>query len=238
MSRVNLSFWLFVALVLTTSCAQPSAPQSPNTNETVISATPPFQTKEPERYRATRTIKSVTATGEVLETRNSIARDGEMRRDELEIEGRRVVYIERPEGRIVLLPDEKQFADLGVADHIVNEANEYSDESLSERLLRTPTPASTYQRIGAETINGRNTQKYRVVVNTSANANVSVSETVIWVDDALQMPIKSETESRNGYHSTMELSEIALEVDQSLFRVPEGYKKITFEELLKLLKLD
>ncbi len=34
----------------------------------------------------------------------------------------------------------------------------------------------------------------------------------------------------------MELSQIALEVDQSLFRIPEGYEKITFTELRKRLK--
>ena len=236
-SRI-LSLWLFVSLLLATSCAQtPQVNPETNTNETVVSSTPPFQTKEPERYRATRTITTVTDTGETLVTQNQIARDGERRREEHEVKGLRVVYIELPEGRVVLLPDEKQFADMGIPDSVVAEANEYSDTS-PLHLLQTDPLDSTYQRIGAETVNGRSTQKYRVVVNSSANANVSVSETVIWVDDALQMPIKSETRSSSGARSTMELTEIALDVDQGLFRLPEGSVKISFGELMKRLELD
>jgi hypothetical protein len=48
------------------------------------------------------------------------------------------------------------------------------------------------------------------------------------------MPIKSETKS-NGIHVTMEISEIKLEVDKSLFTIPQGYQKVTFTELRKRL---
>lgn len=203
----------------------------------MISATPPFQTKEPERYRATRTITTLTATGETIVTQNRIARHGELRRDESESAGRRVVYLDLREGKFIVLPNEALFAELVNTDEAGIESDENS-ESSPDRLLHTEPIATTYERIGAETINGRNTQKYRVFVNSSPAANVSVSETVIWIDDALQMPIKSETKSANGARSTMELSEIALALDQSLFRVPEGYEKITFAELRKRLKLD
>ena len=169
--------------------------------------------------------------------RNWIARDGELRRDETEWEGRRVVYLDLGERKFALLPDEKLFADMSDGEQTGIDTDEES-ENLTDRLLHTDRTTATYQRIGSETIGGRNTQKYRVVVNSSQDGNVSVSETVIWVDDALQMPIKSETKSADGARSTTELSEIALEVDPSLFRVPEGYQKITFEELAKRLKLD
>lgn len=237
MSRVIFSFLLAVFLLLTVSCAQ-SPKVVPDTQEgTVISTTPPFQTKEPERYRATRTITTLTAAGETIVTQNRIARDGELRRDESESAGRRVVYLDLREGKFIVLPNEALFAELVNTDEAGIESDENS-ESSPDRLLHTEPIATTYERIGAETINGRNTQKYRVVVNSSPAANVSVSETVIWIDDALQMPIKSETKSANGARSTMELSEIALALDQSLFRVPEGYEKITFAELRKRLKLD
>ena len=132
-----------------------------------------------------------------------------------------------------MLPQEKVFAD-----SINTEHPESGDESESspDRLLHTEPISTTYQRIGVETVNGRNTQKYRVVVNSSPDGNVSVSETLIWMDDALQMPIKSETKSTTGARSVMELSDIVLDVDPSLFRIPEGYGKITFAELRKRLK--
>jgi outer membrane lipoprotein-sorting protein len=236
-SRVIFSFCLSVLLLLTVSCAQsqkvvPDAPDG-----TVVSATPPFQTKEPERYRATRTITTVTAAGETIVTQNRIARAGELRRDETDEAGRRVVYLDLREGKFVVLPNEALFAELVNTDEATS-ASEENSESSPDRLLHTDPIAATYQRLGAETINGRTTQKYRVVVNSSPAANVSVSETVIWIDDALQMPIKSESKSASGARATMELSEIALAVDQSLFRVPEGYEKITFAELRKRLQLD
>ena len=233
MKRIIFSFSVCVVLVFTASCSQnQKTTTEPKIGDTVVSSTPPFQTKEPERYSATRTITTVTATGQTEVTKNKIARAGEQRRDEREVDGQRVVYLELKEGSFVLLPAQKQFADL-------REAPETSDEdpeTLADLMLHSDPKASTYQRLGPETINGRNTQKYRVVVNTSSDANVSVSETVIWIDDALQMPIRSELKSSSGALSTTELSEIALEVEQSLFLLPEGYEKITFAELLKRLK--
>lgn len=232
-SRVIFSFCISAVVLLTISCAQSQKALPEATNETAVSATPPFQTKEPERYRATRTITTLTATGNTVTTTNQIARDGELRRDESETAGQRVVYLTLREGTFVLLPEEKLFADATNVEHL-----ETGDESESspDRLLHTEPISTTYQRIGVENLNGRNTQKYRVVVNSSPGANVSVSETVIWIDDALQMPIKSETKSANGARSTMELSDIVLDVDPGLFRVPEDYEKITFAELRKRLK--
>jgi hypothetical protein len=49
------------------------------------------------------------------------------------------------------------------------------------------------------------------------------------------MPVRSETKSADGTRVTMELSEIKLDVDKTVFRVPEDYKKLTFTELRKRL---
>jgi outer membrane lipoprotein-sorting protein len=84
-------------------------------------------------------------------------------------------------------------------------------------------------------ISGRKTNKYLVVVNASNAANVTSSETLIWIDEALGMPIRSETKSSDGSRSTMELSELALEVDKNLFVVPADYKKVAFAEIAKYL---
>jgi hypothetical protein len=105
-------------------------------------------------------------------------------------------------------------------------------------LLHTDPIATTYQRLGAESVNGRNTQKYRVVVNSSTGANVSGSESVVWVDESLQMPIKSEMKAADGTSWKMELTDIVPEVESSVFRIPEDYKKIAFSELRARLKKD
>jgi outer membrane lipoprotein-sorting protein len=219
--------------ILFAACVQ-SQKTSPETNATttVVSSTPPFQTEEPERYRATRTTTIVTAAGQTIITRNSIARDGELRRDETETTGHRVAYLTLPEGRFVLLPDDKSFA--AVASEDLN-SGEQESETSPDRLLHTETIATRYEKLGAETINGRNLQKYRVVVNNSTSTNVSVGETFLWFDETLHMPIKTESTSPDGTRTTTELSDVVLNVDKHLFEVPKDYQKIDFDKLRQRL---
>ena len=109
------------------------------------------------------------------------------------------------------------------------------EEVSPEGLLHEDSESTSYQKLGAEAIGGRNANKYRIVVNSSAAANVSQSETMMWVDEALQMPVRSETKSADGTRVTMELSEIKLDVNKDLFTVPKDYQKLTFSELRKRL---
>ena len=223
-----------LALLIVASCrGQNNSPATNNAaSDTVVSATPPFKTKEPERYRATRTITSITAAGKTNVTTHTIAKDGELRRFEAEFGSKKLIFLDLPEGRLVLFPEVKVYADQlgGLPSGPPDE-----DESSPEKLLHTDTSNSSYQKLGAESISGRNTEKYRVVVNEVNDGNVSSSETLIWIDEALGMPIRSETKSSDGSRSTMELSNIALEVDKNLFQVPNDYKKISFTEMINFL---
>ncbi len=227
-----------VSLVLfTLSCRPPSSSvtNDNSTTETIVSSTPPFQTKEPDRYRATRTITTSTANGQTVTTKILIARDGEMRRNESQMAAKTVTYLEGPEGRFVLLADEKIYSD--VVPGTILPATEAGDalERSPEGLLHMETGSTSYQRLGKETVDGRNTDKYRVIVNAANTGNVTVSETMIWIDDALTMPIKSETRSAEGTRVLMELSDISFEVNVSLFKIPEGYQKLGIAEFLKHL---
>jgi outer membrane lipoprotein-sorting protein len=224
-----------LTLLIIASCRpvndSPTTSSAPT--EIVVSATPPYQTKEPDRYRATRTIRSITADGKTTVTKNSIARDGEMRRTESEFGSRRLVLLNLPQGTFVLLPDEKVYAD-SAGETVPGAAEDV--EISPEKLLHEETGSTSYQTLGPEMITGRNTNKYRVVVNSRNAANVSQSETLIWIDEALGMPTRSETKSPDGTRVTMELSEIALDVDKYVFRVPDDYEKITSAELRKRLR--
>jgi len=228
----------FSIALITISCAQnQKVATDTNTNETVVSSTPPFQTKEPERYQATRTITTITATGETTVTKNLVARDGELRRDEIEMMQQRVVLLYLPEGNFLFIPGEKVFVDLTKTNGAETSGIYDESESSPDRLLHTDPIATSYRQIATETVNGRAAQKYRVVVNSSTAANVSVNETLIWIDEALHMPIRSETTSGDGKRVTMELSDIKLDVDRSVFQIPEGYEKITILDLSKRLKV-
>ena len=215
------------------ACTQTPKPgNETNASDTAVSSTPPFQTEEPERYRAIRITTIVTAAGQTIITRNSIARDGEMRRDETQTVGHHVVYLILPEGRFVLLPDEKSFA--AVANEDLNAAEQESETS-PDRLLHTEMITTSYQKLGAETISGRNLQKYRVVVNNSPGNNVSVGETFLWFDEALHVPVKTESTSPDGTRTTTELSDVVLNVDKHLFEIPKDYQKIDFNKLRERL---
>jgi outer membrane lipoprotein-sorting protein len=197
-------------------------------SETVVSATPPFKTKEPERYSATRTITTVTPEGKTTVTKTSIARDGEMRRNEYG----KVAYLDLPDGRFILLPDDKVYADLASETNSADDEEEVSPE----RLLHGEPTNTSYQKLGTELIDGRNTQKYRIVVNSSTPESVSQSEALIWIDEALNIPVRSETASADGTKITMELSNVALDVERRVFQIPDDYKKVTFSELRKRLR--
>lgn len=220
-----------LALLLVVSCR--SQTESPPTKSTFVSATPPFQTREPERYRATRTITNVNANGQTNVTKLTIAKDGESRRIESEFFSTRMVFVNGPQGQFILLPNEKLYVDQG-AGAMPGVPDE--DESSADRLLHAESGTSSYQQLGSDIISGRKTNKYLVTVNSANAANVSSSETLIWIDEELKMPIKSETRSSNGSRSTMELSDLSLDVDKKLFQLPADYKKVSFTEFGRYLK--
>ncbi len=227
---------LSLCLLMVAACrsaSEPSANETPST-DTVVSTTPPFPTREPERYYATRTITIVTANGETVVTKTLIAKDGPSRREESEVASQRMVYLETPAGRFVILPEKKVYAAVSTEDEAALDAE--TEESSPDRLLHLEPINTSYQVLGTEVLAGRNTRKYRVTVNNSPSGNVSQNETLIWVDETLSMPVKSETKSADGARTTMELSEIATNPDLALFQIPTGYEKIAFGELRKQLK--
>lgn len=224
--------------VLTISCrSQTNSPTNDNsTTEAHVSSTPPFQTKEPDRYRAIRTLTVVTANGQTVITKNLIARAGDLRRNESQVGSKTIAYLDGPDGKFVLLPDEKIYAEVTPDSDLPTNDDDDTLERSPEGLLHAETSNTSYQMLGKEAIEGRNTDKYRVVVNAPSAANVSVSETLIWIDEALKMPIKSETKSADGTRVLMELSDIALDVDNVLFQIPKDYQKLAFAEFRKRLQ--
>jgi hypothetical protein len=227
-------------VLLTISCRSQSnstANENSTTTDTVVSSTPPFQTKEPDRYRAIRNVTVVGANGETVTTKNLIVRDGELRRAESPVALKTIAYLERPEGRFVLMAEEKIYAEVAPDTSLPTSDNDDALERSPEGLLHAETGNTSYQKLGKEAIGGRNTDKYRVLVNVPSAGNVSVGETLIWIDDVLRMPIKSETKSSDGTRVSMELSDISLEVDHVLFQIPKDYQKVTFIEFRKRLNV-
>ena len=218
-------YTFLIATLLLSSCS--SKPQAGATNsqpnDQIVSSTPPFQTKEPQHYKAIRTITFTDPSGTAIIRKTKIARSEVFRREETwNSDSGTVVFLESDSGRFVLLPNAKIYSEITDASGI--DPTEF--ESSPERLLHPEALSTTYQKLGSEVVSGRKTTKYRVAVNTATGASVSASDTLIWVDESLGMPVKSETTASDGSHVVMELSNIILEVDKNLFQIPEDYVKV------------
>jgi hypothetical protein len=208
------------------------------------SSTPPFATKEPERYQAVRVITTnggaETTTAAAPGSQTFIARDGDRRREDYEgAAGEKISYLQLPGGVYVLLHAKKLYAELKPENDgaSANERSENVPPDFSpDKLLNQARPESLYERIGAENLNGRATVKYRVTVRGATGASREVTtESIVWVDESLGMPVKSETTSTGGMASgarvTMELRDIKETVDAGLFELPPDYRKVPPREL-------
>lgn len=216
-----------------------------NGNQAVTATAPPFSTQEPPRYRArivqqttfaNQTSTPLAGVGGLLRRETLVARDGEKKRLELERvpgTGVRIVYLYLPAGSYALLPAAKIYAALkpesSGAKNSAN-ANAANDSGAFEKLLNEQLPGTTYQKIGAENVNGRAATKW---VGRTVNAEQNIaSETTIWVDDALGIPIRQETtDGRQGTKLTIEYLDISTEVDAGLFALPTDYRSVPMKEL-------
>lgn len=210
-------------------------------SQTVVSFVPPFSTREPETYTATRILTfSESWSGSdpsrrERTTRVLIAKDREKRREEFfDATSNAVVYLEIAAGRFLLLPASAVYADLKDTD------NDFSGLSLAngspelsaDLLINEGWSGSKYQKLDAQKLEGRMTIRYRV---TPVNTTTEQSETFLWVDESLGMPIRSETSFTDGVHTSrtlIELKDIKLSVDSKLFELPSNYQKVDMVRIL------
>jgi hypothetical protein len=232
---------LILLLVLSSALAscrtaidQRQAEQS--TPPLIVQSTPPFPTKEPDRYRAVRTVTHVSPGGNTTSSQTSLFRDGPLRREEVESgDGSKWVYLEKAGQRFVLLPDKKLYAALEDQNALPNQTDNPSDDS-PDRLLHMDPIQAAYQKLPDEVIDGRNVSKYRVVVNASSVESVSKSVSFVWIDEKLGMPIKSDVLAPDGAHTTMLLSAISFDVNKEVFDIPAGYQKLPAPQVIGQIK--
>ncbi|MEP6636728.1 MAG: hypothetical protein ABJB97_08370, partial [Acidobacteriota bacterium] len=109
-------------------------------------------------------------------------------------------------------------------------------------MLVNEAPAvASYRLLGTEILAGRTTTKYRVTSGMQpAEPEPGLNtETLIWIDETLGMPIRSETVHSDSSHSSkvvMELSDIQLDVDQSVFELPQDYQKVQSGVIFGLMR--
>jgi outer membrane lipoprotein-sorting protein len=251
---VFICFFVLTLLLATASCKRSDNTSNQNVGAAnangvsqETSATPPFATKEPERYQAVRIVTSSIGGGsadsgaEAGESKKTvIARDGDRRREDYETAGGTLSFLQLPNGTYLLLPEKKLYAEWKADAGNTRDAQTTSAEPVlpPDKLLNEARPQSHYEKLGTETINGRETVKYRVTVRGQAGiAKDTAIESLIWVDERLGMPVKSEMSSTDGAKVTMELRDITETVDENVFNLPQDYQKIEAREIFAQLKL-
>jgi hypothetical protein len=209
---------------------RPSADSPPTTE--VVSSTPPFKTLEPDRYQAIRIITLTNSSGSSEVSRTLIAKHGTSRFEQT-LGPNTTVYLYLPQGRFILLPEARVYSDSNGLSESIPQAPAL--EESSDPLLHQGGTETLYRQMGHEEIGGRRLMKYQIVVNNSAVTNVTNSDAFVWVDEELKMPIKTAMKSANGNRTTIELTQIKLDVDGRMFQIPEGYRKVSSQEIRQAL---
>lgn len=207
---------------------------------------PPFATKEPEKYSAeiVFAFRYDETAANFLEQTYFVARDGANRRLDFKSGAREFSRLQLVDGKqFILLAKQKLYAELNVSDdksEAQNFTNQPNDFSLNQLLYAKPIGA-TYVRVGEETVLNRQTTKYRLTFDAAAETPLVRTETFVWADANLGLPIKTEiialeNNQPTGAKNIIELREIKTEVDPNTFEIPADFRQTTFEEIRKILR--
>lgn len=207
---------------------------------------PPFATKEPEKYSAkiVFAFRYDEAASNFIEQNYFVARDGANRRLDFESADREISYLQTADGKqTILLPKQKVYAELTAPEEKAEATtftNQPNDFSLGNLLYAKPINAS-FVRVGNEEVAGRQTTKYQLDFGTVKESETVRTQTFVWADENLGLPIKTEVialenDQPTGAKNIIELREIKTEVDPQLFEVPLGSRKITFQEIRQILR--
>jgi hypothetical protein len=214
-----------------------------NSNGSVVSSNGPvIETKEPEQYQATVTLKFETSGDQKMSSpplRAEVARDGTNRRMEFSLpSGEKFVYLDLGGRQLIVSPTRKQYAELDKQ----STGFEVRRFLMPEQIVGQIKNLKGIEQIGEEKFNGRDAVKYRIgaATDTKSQAGTVQTESFILVDKETSLPLLSETNSEaqgnavngiKGVRLVTEMSNIKTSVDQTLFQEPTDFAKVPPEQI-------
>lgn len=224
-SSKSLKFILIFTLACASSCkywqnsANSNSQATPNTTPEIaeIQSEIPFSTKEPEIYQAEIIIKNEGEEDKTFIAKSKgrfFSRNGD------------VATLQMDANKSFLINFAKKIyvENIGKSAAKIENSGETLNDYLTTEWLNQKTEAK-FESLGIE--NGLS--KYR----TSFEA----SETLIFVDENLKIPVRQEFYSIEGETKNLtysiELQNLKLIADESLFEVPKDFRKISIEEFNK-----
>ena len=197
----------------------------------------PVETKEPEAYQATVTLRLESTGGQATALpalTAVVARNGNDRRMEFTMPaGGRIVFLDKGGSHYLIMPEKKQYAEL-------------NQESLGfdvrrmlmpEQIVNQVKGVQGVERVGEEKYNGRDAIKYKyaAVADTKTRAGEVATESFLIVDKETGLPLRTETVSQSkggsvqgvsGLRAITEITDLKTEAPASLFEAPTGLQKI------------
>lgn len=250
--KTHYLFWLLAASISLNSACSSCGKTGPAPGENSPPPAPPavsalpFSTKEPALYQAEIVI-SLPGTpaanapdDDAAGQKYFVARDGEKRRTDYELSPKETMSVLEDEGgkTIVLLPQKKCSAEEKAAagSAAPTQGESFTDFLTSGRLAENiPT---NFESLGKETIGGQALAKFRVRYEKT-NGVESISEALVWVDEELGMPVRTEFYTlKDGQKTnpvTTEFRNIKLSVDAGVFNKPDGCQNISAGEMQNIL---
>jgi hypothetical protein len=205
-----------------------------------------IEAKEPDKYSANVFVSATTQGQQAASFQQQIevARNGADRvySTDTRVPGvGRLIFLDKPDKRYVIIEGRRQYAEL-------------TPEMTGFEVGRSLTPGQLVAyaqrqqgvtKVGEETLNGRQTTKYRVAgqANTNTSAGQVQGESFIYVDNETGLPLRIEGFSQatgnvqgvQGGNLVVEMRDIKTDVDPTRFEVPQGYAKLEPEQVRQFM---
>jgi hypothetical protein len=245
---------MLLLILVSSACQQPATSNGTNTNTvttnssttntsnanmgtTTTTTGTSIDTREPEQYSATITLKLEVTGNQNMSTpplTANFARNGADRRVSFKVPGSgdEVVYLDRANARYVILPNRKQYAELNAQ----STGFEIPTVMTPAQIVNQVKSVSGCTQAGEEQFGGRNATKYRcaAAAKTGTQAGEVKTESFIYVDKETGLPLHSESvvsSSGNVAGASQvkivtELSNIQTNLAGTTFDVPTGMSKV------------
>ena len=224
------------SLSANTNANSNSAASNENANTAGGAAGGTFSTREPDRYSMKVNLNlegNVNNRQGGTQAEIDFARLDANRRWTLRVPvfNLEATYLEKPGLKYLVIPARKQYVELtdeGLGFHV---GDLLTPSAMMERLQSKP-----HENLGTEPINGRAAMKYRFTgaANTGTSAGTVQADSFVYVDQETNLPLRIDLTAMANNASgrgMLETRDIQLNPDPTQFEVPEGYQKITGQQL-------
>jgi hypothetical protein len=195
-----------------------------------------IDTREPEQYSATITLKLEVTGNQNISTpplSANFMRNGADRRITLKIPGGdEVTYLDRADKHYIIVPGRKQYAEIDAQSTGFNVPTVMTPA----QIINQVKSVSGCESAGEESFGGRAATKYRcaAAAKTGTQAGEVKTESFIYVDKETGLPLHSESTvasssnvaGANSVKIVTEMSNIQTSVPANMFDEPKGMSKV------------